>query len=415
MIREWPLDTALSFDPYYGEPDRDGDTGYEILPDGNVFVRVNAPFAARVVIDRFGTEYPLQKVSGEMWEGRLDMGRGFLYFFLKIDGAEVLSPAFPIGYGCCRPMNFFNIPIPGEDWDSLDRIDHGSITRHYFFSSATGKHEVCLVYLPPSFDWQKRYPVLYLQHGYGENETGWVYQGHAGRIADRLLHDQKMEEMIIVMGNGMARIERKPGERQVESLLFTRILLSDLIPFIEAKYPVKTDKWNRAMAGLSMGSYQTSVVTLSHPEMFGYAGLFSGFLRAPWGNDPGEHLSLLERPQEFEESFRVFYRAMGTEDQYFDRFSSDDEFLEDKKIHMIRKTFPGGHEWHVWRRCLYDFLPLLFRSAGETPASQEYGLQQEPPASQECGLRQETPASQECGLRQDPSASSEYGLRQDIT
>ena len=111
MRKEWPLDTAVSFDPYYGEPDRDGDTGYELLPDGKVFVRVRAPAAGQVVIDRFGTEFPLERASEGMWEGTLGMGTGFLYFFLKIDGADVLSHAFPIGYGCCRPMNFVDVPV----------------------------------------------------------------------------------------------------------------------------------------------------------------------------------------------------------------------------------------------------------------------------------------------------------------
>ena len=324
MKKEWPFDTALSFDPYYGEPERDGDIGYEYLPDGKVFVRVKAPDASRVVIDRFGTEFPLEKVTDEIWEGTHDMGKGFLYFFLKVDGADVLSPAFPIGYGCCRPMNFFDVPVPGEEWDDLDGIPHGSVTRHVFRSSVTGKHEICLVYLPPKFDYRKEYPVLYLQHGYGENETGWIYQGHAGRIADRLL-------------------------------------LSDLIPFIESKYPVKTDKWSRAMAGLSMGSYQTSLVTLANPAMFGYVGLFSGFLRAPWGEEESDRLSLLDNPESFHDSFRVFYRAMGTEDTFFGSFAADDAFLEGKQLNIIRKTFPGGHDWGVWRRCLHDFLPLLFK------------------------------------------------------
>ena len=235
------------------------------------------------------------------------------------------------------------------------------MTRHVFRSSVTGKHEVCLVYLPPEFDYRKEYPVLYLQHGYGENETGWIYQGHAGRIADRLLHEGRMEEMIIVMGNGMVSETGKEKDRRLASILFHQILLSDLIPFIEAKYPVKTDKWSRAMAGLSMGSYQTSLVTLANPVMFGYAGLFSGFLRAPWGEEESDRLSLLDDPESFHESFRVFYRAMGTEDTFFGNFAADDAFLEGKQLNMIRKTFPGGHDWGVWRRCLHDFLPLLFK------------------------------------------------------
>ena len=357
MKAQWPLDTAVSFDPYYGEPDRDGDQGYDIREDGTVFFRIKAPNASEVVIDQFGTLFPLARADGQMWEGAVDLGQGFKYFFLKIDGADVLCPYLPIGYGCCRPMNFVDVPVPGEAWDALEDIPHGAVTRLLFPSSVTGKHEVCLVYTPPGYDPSKRYPALYLQHGYGENETGWVYQGHVARIADQLLRAGEMAEMIIVMGNGMAR--RDGREREFE--LFPNLLLADLIPFIERRYSVLTDKWHRAMAGLSMGSFQTNLVTLTHPELFGWAGLFSGFLRAPWRDDSDAHLALLDDPERFAASFKVFYRAMGTEDQFFDRFAADDALVAEKGVEMLRRTFPGGHDWSVWRRCIHDFLPMLFK------------------------------------------------------
>ena len=358
MKERWPLDVSVSFDPYFGEPNRDGEQGAEVLPDGRVHFRIIAKDAKEVAIDQFGKMYPLTAVGDGAWEGTFDLGKGFLYFFLKVDGADVLCPYLPIGYGCCRPMNFVDVPV--EDmagWDDLEGVEHGAVTRHYVLSSVTGKHEICLVYTPPKYDPQKKLPVLYLQHGYGENETGWVYQGHVGRIADRLLADGKMKEMIIVMGNGMA----KAGEAGDRSL-FPRILVSDLIPFIEDRYNVLSDKWHRAMAGLSMGSFHTSITTLTHPDLFGYAGLFSGFLRAPWAAEGEEqpHLKLLETPEKFNEAFRVFYRAMGTEDQFRDSFDRDDLFLENKGLNMIRETFPGGHDWTVWRRCIRSFLPRLF-------------------------------------------------------
>ena len=354
----WPLDVSVSFDPYYGEPDRDGEQGATIQPDGSVLFRIIAPEAHSVVIDQFGKVFPLTRQEDGAWEGCFDMGRGFLYFFLKVDGADVLCPYLPIGYGCCRPMNFVDVPV--EDmagWDDLNGIPHGSVTRHYYPSSVTGKHEICLVYTPPTFSTGKKYPVLYLQHGYGENETGWVYQGHVGRIADQLLNDGKMQEMIIVMGNGMVKKDNEGGR-----MLFPQVLVNDLIPFIESRYPVLTDKWHRAMAGLSMGSYQTSLTTLGHPELFGYAGLFSGFLRAPWPTEtPEEHLKMLDQPAKFQSTFRLFYRAMGTGDQFWDRFAEDDAYLAPKKLPILRETFPGGHDWTVWRRCIRSFLPRLFR------------------------------------------------------
>lgn len=359
MKKYWPLDTALSFDPYAGEPDRDGEQGWEVLPDGRVHFRIIAKDAKEVLINRFyDNNFFLQPTGDGVWEGTFDLGRGFLYFFLKIDGADVLSPYFPIGYGCCRPMNYIDVPV--EDmagWDDLEGIEHGAVTRHYYPSSVTEKTEVCLVYTPPHYQPMKKYPVLYLQHGYGENETGWIYQGHVGRIADRLLAEGKMSEMIIVMGFGMAT-----RNGSFINTNFVDVITTDLIPYIERTYNVLTDKWNRAMAGLSMGSYQTSVVTLSHPDMFGYVGVFSGFLRAPWAKDITEpHMKLMEDRTAFNNSFRLFYRAMGTEDTYWSSFAGDDDFLADKGLTILRETFPGGHDWTVWRRCIRSFLPRLFR------------------------------------------------------
>ena len=358
MKKIWPLDVSVSFDPYFGEPNRDGEQGYEITSDGKVVFHIKAPGANKVEIDNFGTMYPLNKVDEENWESTVDLGRGFKYFFLKVDGCDVLNPYLPIGYGCCRPMNFVDVPVIGEeDWDKLEDEPHGAVTRHYFYSDTTGKMEICLVYTPPKYDPAKKYPVLYLQHGYGENETGWVYQGHVGRIADRLINDGKASEMIIVMANGMTRAEGR--ERDFGT--FPNLLLNDLIPFIESKYQVLTDKWNRAMAGLSMGSYQTSIITMTNPDKFSYVGVFSGFMRAPWGGNPEKHLEILDDKEKFESSYRVFYRAMGTEDTYFDAFAKDDSMLEDKKLNIVRKTFPGGHDWSVWRRCIHDFLPMIFK------------------------------------------------------
>ena len=167
-----------------------------------------------------------------------------------------------------------------------------------------------------------------------------------------------MEEMLIVMGNGMMRA---PDREPMGRALFPEFLLTDLIPFIESRFSVRGDKWSRAMAGLSMGSYQTSVTTLTHPDRFGYAGLFSGFLRSPRGGAEQPHLALLEDPEAFNAAFRVFYRAMGTEDQFFGTFEADDAYLAPKPVEMVRRTFPGGHDWSVWRRCIRDFLPMLFR------------------------------------------------------
>ena len=160
---------------------------------------------------------------------------------------------------------------------------------------------------------------------------------------------------------GMTQLMDSENKPPFGRMPFLDVLLKDIIPYIEGRYNVLTDKWNRAMAGLSMGSFQTSITTLSNPDLFGYAGLFSGFLRAPWGDMPQPWLEILDDAEKFKETYRVFYRAMGTEDQYFNAFDADDAFLADKNLNMIRSTYPGGHDWTVWRRCIHEFLPLLFQ------------------------------------------------------
>ena len=215
-----------------------------------------------------------------------------------------------------------------------------------------------MVYTPANYDPNKKYPVLYLQHGYGENESGWVYQGHAARIADKLMYEGKMEECLIVMACGMTQFK----EPKMVFHAFVDVLLQDLIPYIEGKYNVLTDKWHRAMAGLSMGSYQTSIVTMTHPDMFSYVGVFSGFMSFPRPDGAKEpHLDLLEDKEKFNSSFKVFYRAMGTEDNYFNSFEHDDKMLEGKGLNIIRELFPGHHDWSVWRRCIHSFFPRLFK------------------------------------------------------
>ena len=151
MKQQRPLDISVSFDPYAGEPNRDGEQFAEILPDGKVHFRILAKDAREVVIDRFGTLYPLSPAEEGAWEGTFDLGTGFIYFFLKVDGADVLCPYLPIGYGCCRPMNFVDVPVADmAGWDDLDGVPHGTVARHYYLSSVTGKHEICLVYTPPA-------------------------------------------------------------------------------------------------------------------------------------------------------------------------------------------------------------------------------------------------------------------------
>ena len=331
---------------------------YEILADGRVAFRIQAPDASSVKLRTFDGEFPLVKDAQGLFMGTFDIGRGFIYLFVQVDGAEVIWPYLPIGYGCSRPINYIDVPT-GEDYYEVKDVPHGTVEHLLFASKVTGRTETCLCYVPPMYDPAKHYPILYLQHGHSENEIGWVFQGKINLIADNLLAQGKMQPMIIAMCDGMLQIG---GDYHPER--FSEYLLTDVMPFVESRYPILRDREHRAMAGLSMGSMQTSVVTLSHPELFAWIGLFSGFLRVVMDkNNVNAHLDTLDDREAFLAGNRLFFRAMGTEDVFIERFYEDDKILEQKNIPTDRRMYPGKHVWQVWRRCAYDFLQLVFQPA----------------------------------------------------
>ena len=250
-----------------------------------------------------------------------------------------------------------------KDGGSIEEIAYE--THDYLNADETVYTKPAFVYLPPDYDPSKKYNVLYLMHGIGGNEREWGMTGLTSTVKalmDNLIHYGDIEPFIVVAPNGRSYKDYANTSGDSTSFYyFGAELRNDLMPYIESHYSVYTAadgesaRDHRAMAGLSMGSFQTSITTLSNPDLFGYAGLFSGFLRAPWGNMPQPWLEILDDAEKFKATYRVFYRAMGTEDQYFNAFDADDAF------NMIRSTYPGGHDWTVWRRCIHEFLPLIFR------------------------------------------------------
>ena len=342
---------ALAYYPVLGKQ------GICYREDGSVEVRLQLPQTAQKACIRLmdGPSYDLIKNDQNIWEARFAPEMGFNYADVTVDGEVVLSPYLPIGFGASRPINYIDLPGEGDAFYQPAEGAHGTVVQHYFASSLTGELETCLVYQPPEYDPNQAYPVLYLQHGLGENEAGWVHQGRANHILDRLIGSGKAKPMLVVMCSGMVQVN---GEHNLE--IFPKLLVQDVIPFIERTYCVKTDKWHRAMAGLSMGSMHTSMATLTHPELFGYAGLFSGFLRFIWKEDQ-PHLKALDDPQRFAADYRVFFRAMGDADPFFKWFAEDDAILEEKGVQVTRRLYTGGHGWQVWRHCLRDFLPLIFK------------------------------------------------------
>ena len=345
---------ALAYNPVLSEE------GFQYQENGKTTIRLKLGEGVKeaVLVGADGRQHVFTKAEGPFWQGEFELGAGFQYVTLKVDGAEVLTPFLPLGYGYCRPVNYVDPPAVGEEVYQLRDVPHGTVTRHFFPSGVTGQTESCLVYQPPMFDASRAYPVLYLQHGYGENETGWVCQGRMNFMLDNLIAEGRAVPMLVVMACGM--VQDAAGLMGPKA--FPEMLVRDLIPYIDSTYQTITDKWSRAMAGLSMGSMHTSVAVMEHPELFGWAGLFSGFLRTlQKGEQP--HLKALDDPKKFAADYRVFFRGMGKADCYWDTFAEDDVILAGKGVQTTRVLYEGGHDWQVWRQCLRDFLPMIFEKA----------------------------------------------------
>ena len=330
--------------------------------DGRPFVRLCIQNACSVELEIDGKRQIFLEVAKNVWELTLDLAPGFYYVSLLLDGVEALSPFLPVGFGYSRPSNFLEIG-PGEGFYENQQVPNGSLHHEYFQSSVTGAKENCLVYTPYGYEQsQEEYPVLYLQHGFGENETGWVWQGRLLQIADNLIAAKKAVPMLIVMSDGMVR-RMQNGQPKLIFEQFPEYLLQDIMPAVEGKYRVKKDRRSRAMAGLSMGSIQTSMTVFENLDKFGWAGLFSGFMRNFIGTtklEEGHLRELLADTQRFNEELFLFYRAIGEQDSLYHFFAKDDEICEKYEIRQTRRIFQGGHDWNVWRKCLYEFMQLIF-------------------------------------------------------
>jgi enterochelin esterase-like enzyme len=344
--------------------------GIEIVDQDHFRVNFNAQAASSVALRTMQGSVPLTKQADGVWTALLDIGQGgFRPLFFLVDDVPVINPMAPIGFGASTPVNVVDLPRPDSDFCLLHDVPHGAVSQEFYYAKTTGRFESCLVYTPPGYmrGGSEDYPVLYLQHGHGENEHCWVHQGKVTLILDNLLAEGIAVPCLIVMNNGMVR-ESRAGQTAVNPELLETLLVHDCIPFIEKTYRARSDRLDRAMAGLSMGSLQTSLTTLLHPERFAWAGIFSGFVQPVLGLATREdYLAALDDAAQFAANFRLFYRAIGLDDPFFDRFTADSALMAEKGLapadcaaHRI-VTYPGSHEWNVWRFCIHDFLQLVFQ------------------------------------------------------
>lgn len=332
---------------------------YEIIGDGVVRFQFYYPDAKKVTFRTYTDAFELKK-EGDCWVGECKVGTGFIGIMLNVDGNEVLSPQIPIGFGGNRPINFIEILEQDAVIEPMD-CAHGTVVMEYLPSKVSKRLERIYLYLPPNYheNTNEKYPVLYLQHGHGENESTWVNQGKVNFILDNLISQKKVTPMIVVMCNGMVSYEKEEEVYVGITENFEKMLITEVIPYIEDKYRVYGDKEHRAMAGLSMGSMQTSVVTLKNQELFNYVGIFSGFVRDILSGYEG-HIQP-EFLKNYSKNIKYIFRAMGEDDIFMDAFLKDDKLYEEYGVEYERKIYQGYHEWKVWQHCIHDFVQKIFK------------------------------------------------------
>lgn len=333
---------------------------------GAVRVQLRAPGATSVQLD-LGRRYEMVKDERGVWTGTsAPQDVGFHYYQLIVDGTAMPDPGTVSFFGAGRWGSGIEIPSKDMDFWQVKNVPQGAVEEKYYWSKATESMRHCYVYLPNEYgkNPNKKYPVLYLQHGNAENEYGWSVQGHAGQIMDNLIAEKKAVPFIIVMDYGQGQNihlkgqyapqqpqQGQQGGRGGSNDAFQVVLMTDIIPFIEKEYRVIADAQHRGMAGLSMGGGQTRRITLANPTTFAYVGMFSG------GTISVEDVNGAEG---FKKTNKLVFMSSGSKEN--PRVMEAAENLKKNGMNAVGYISEGtAHEWHTWRRSLYEFAQLIFK------------------------------------------------------
>jgi enterochelin esterase-like enzyme len=336
----------------------------QVNSQGYARFRIVAPEAQSVKVNlggRGGTS--LTQAADSSWVGTTaePLDEGFHYYHLTIDGGIFNDPGTLNFYGSIRWESGIEIPAHDQDFYALKDVPHGRVQQILFPSKSTNTSRRAFVYTPPDYDKDltKRYPVLYLQHGWGEDENAWSNQGHANLIMDNLIAEGKIKPFLIVMTYGMTNDVRIGGLRNFDIKPFQTVLVDELIPYVDANFRTLFDQPHRAMAGLSMGGMETKTITLANLDKFSHIGLFSGgtFSMDDVNNTPG-----------FTEKVKLVFVSFGSRELGGGRrgfFGGDPkenaEALKQAGINSVFYVSPNtAHEFLSWRRSLREFAPLLF-------------------------------------------------------
>ena len=353
-------------DAFIAETTVPGNDFPKVDGERRAYFRVNAPEAGRVQVDICGKKYDMRRDEQGVWCAVTDpLVVGFHYYFINIGGMNVIDPATETFFGCNREAGGIEIPEgpEGDYYRPQQGIAHGQVRSIYYYATSTSEWRHALVYTPAAYEkGKKRYPVLYLQHGMGEDETGWSKQGHMQHIMDNLIASGEAVPMIVVMESGDVKAPFRGGDnRQGFSqygATFYQVMINDLIPTIDSQFRTLTDRDHRAMAGLSWGGHQTFDLVLNNMDKFAWMGAFSG---AIFGLDvPTAYNGVFSRPNEFNKQIHYLFLSCGSEEN----FGTEALYksLCDAGIKADFYVSPGTHhEWLTWRRGFRQFVPHLFK------------------------------------------------------
>ena len=375
-----PESIHVPADAFIAETTIPGNDFPKVDKERRAYFRISAPEARKVVLDICGKKYDMQPDGKGAYMVATDpLPVGFHYYFMNIGGVNFIDPATETFFGCNREAGGIEIPeglrvgegssgmgSEGDYYRPQQGVAAGQVRSLYYWSESQHTWRHAMVYTPADYEkGKKRYPVLYLQHGMGEDETGWVKQGRMQHIMDNAIASGEAVPMIVVMESGDIKApfnfasgaSNRQGESQYGASFYP-VLLNDLIPYIDANFRTKADREHRAMAGLSWGGHQTLDIVLQHLDMFAWMGTFSG---AIFGLDvKTAYNGVFADADAFNKQIHYFYMNSGSDDFVKSRPTADS--LRQLGIKVDYSESQGtGHEWLTWRRGLHEFIPHLFK------------------------------------------------------
>lgn len=363
-----PVDTAsFSKYPVAGAPavtNIRGSKYPQILDDHRVVFSLLAPEAKKVQVD-LGRKYDMRQDEQGRWTVTTDsVGEGFHYYSLIVDGVSIADPASETFYGMGRMASGIEIPFAGGAYYAQRDVPHGAVTIRKYFSKVTNSWRRVYVYTPPNYeaDPAAKFPVLYILHGGGEDESGWAAQGKTDLIMDNQIAAGKAKPMIVVMPDANTATGQPFGESGLQ--VFEKELNTVIIPMIDRTYRTKTDAANRALAGLSMGGIHTLYTGIHHTDQFAYLGVFSSgwIVPAQQALADQQYKFISDHREEINAKLKQFYITMGGKaDIAYKNCQVMMDRLKDMNIKYTYQEYPGGHTWPVWRQNLYQFSGMLFQ------------------------------------------------------